>query len=99
MKLTFRWYGLNDSIPLAYIREIPSLSGVVTSVYDVKPGEVWPKESLQVLKEACDNKGLKMEVIESIPVVEEIKYGDENRDQYIEVFKENLRRVAAVGGK
>lgn len=99
MKLTFRWYGLNDSIPLAYIREIPSLSGVVTSVYDVKPGEVWPKESLQVLKEACDNKGLKMEVIESIPVVEEIKYGGENRDHYIEVFKENLRRVAAVGVK
>lgn len=99
MKLTFRWYGLNDSIPLAYIREIPSLSGVVTSVYDVKPGEVWPKESLQVLKEACDNKGLKMEVIESIPVVEEIKYGGKNRDHYIEVFKENLRRVAAVGVK
>lgn len=99
MKLTFRWYGLNDSIPLAYIREIPALSGVVTSVYDVKPGEVWPKESLQVLKEACDSKGLKMEVIESIPVVEEIKYGGKNRDHYIEVFKENLRRVAAVGVK
>ena len=32
MKLTFRWYGPSDSIPLTYIREIPNRSGVVTAV-------------------------------------------------------------------
>ena len=36
MKLTFRWYGEKDSIPLQYIREIPNMSGVVTAVCDVR---------------------------------------------------------------
>ena len=40
MKLSFRWYGLTDSIPLTYIRQIPNMYSVVTSVYDKKPGEV-----------------------------------------------------------
>ena len=33
MKMTFRWYGPNDSIPLSYIRQIPGMTGVVTAVY------------------------------------------------------------------
>ena len=41
MKMTFRWYGLNDSIPLEYVRQIPGMTGVVTAVYDVAPGGVW----------------------------------------------------------
>ena len=32
MKMTFRWYGEGDSIPLSYIRQIPNMSGVVTAV-------------------------------------------------------------------
>lgn len=35
MKMTFRWYGEGDSIPLSYIRQIPGMSGVVTAVYDI----------------------------------------------------------------
>ena len=42
MKMTFRWYGEGDSIPLSYIKQIPNMSGVVTAVYDVPVGEVWP---------------------------------------------------------
>ena len=75
MKLTFRWYGEKDSIPLQYIREIPNMSGVVTAVYDVPVGEVWPKEDLAKLKKISESAGLEMEVIESIPVHEDIKLG------------------------
>lgn len=32
MKMTFRWYGEGDSIPLSYIRQIPGMTGVVTAV-------------------------------------------------------------------
>ena len=46
MKLSFRWYGESDSIPLSYIRQIPGMRSVVSAVYDVAPGEVWPEESL-----------------------------------------------------
>lgn len=75
MKMTFRWYGEKDSIPLEYIRQIPNMSGVVTAVYDVPVGEVWPIEQIQRLKSLCDKHGLAMEVIESVPVHEDIKLG------------------------
>lgn len=99
MKLTFRWYGPDDSIPLDYIRQIPNMSGVVTAVYDVPVGEVWPIESLQKLKQVAQEKGLEMEVIESIPVHEDIKMGRGNRDLYIANYIENLKRVAQCGVK
>jgi mannonate dehydratase len=99
MKLTFRWYGLNDSIPLDYIRQIPNMSGVVTAVYDVPVGEVWPLESLEKLKKEANSHGLEMEVIESIPVHEDIKLGKATRDHLIDNYIENIRRVAQVGVK
>lgn len=99
MKLTFRWYGEKDSIPLQYIREIPNMSGVVTAVYDVPVGEVWPKEDLAKLKKISESAGLEMEVIESIPVHEDIKLGRPTRDRYIENYIENVRRVAEAGVK
>lgn len=99
MKMTFRWYGLNDSIPLEYVRQIPGMTGVVTAVYDVVPGGVWSNESIAALKKACDVKGLEMEVIESVPVHEDIKLGRGKRDEYIEAYKTNIRRLAAAGVK
>ena len=73
MKLTFRWYGEKDCIPLSYIKQIPNMSGVVTACYDVKVGEVWSQETINHLKELANNALLEMEVIESIPVHEDIK--------------------------
>lgn len=99
MKLTFRWYGEKDSIPLQYIREIPNMSGVVTAVYNVPVGEVWPREDLAKLKKISESAGLEMEVIESIPVHEDIKLGRPTRDRYIENYIENVRRVAEAGVK
>ena len=50
MKLTFRWYGEKDEIPLGYIKQIPNISGVVTAVYGTPVGEVWETEKIQKLK-------------------------------------------------
>ncbi len=99
MKLTFRWYGKNDSISLNYIRQIPNMSGVVTALYDVPVGEAWKEQSLIELKKLCNENELEMEVIESIPVHEEIKYGGPNRDYYIENYIKNIELVAKHGVK
>ncbi len=99
MKLTFRWYGEGDSIPLSYIRQIPNMSGVVTAVYDVPVGEVWSDESLERLRSLAAAEGLEMEVIESIPVHEDIKMGCGEKDRYIANYCENIRKVAKAGVK
>lgn len=99
MKMTFRWYGESDCIPLEYIKQIQGMTGVVTAVYDVPVGEVWPREALKRQHALCKNAGLEMQVIESIPVHEDIKLGLASRDKYITAYKENLRRCAEVGVK
>ena len=99
MKMTFRWYGKNDCISLEKIRQIPGMTGVVTAVYDTPVGEVWSNESILELKRLCEENGLEMEVIESVPVHEDIKLGRETRDRYIENYCENVRRLGKAGVK
>lgn len=99
MKMTFRWYGESDCIPLSYIRQIPNMSGVVTAVYDVPVGEVWPCEKIARLKELCEQAGLEMEVIESVPVHEDIKLGKPSRDRLIANYAETIRNLGKFGVK
>ena len=88
MKLSFRWYGEDDKVTLQNIRQIPGMHSIVTAVYDVPVGEVWSRESIAKLKEQVENAGLNFEVIESIPVHEDIKLGKPSRDKYIENYCE-----------
>ena len=99
MKLSFRWYGESDPVSLEYISQIPGMRSIVSAVYDVKPGEVWGEESLQKMKEACENHGLVFDVVESIPVHEDIKLGRGDVDRLLEVYCENIRRCAKYGVK
>ena len=99
MKMTFRWYGPGDPVTLEHIRQIPNMSGVVTAVYDVPVGEVWPTEAIEALRASCLENGLEMEVIESVPVHEDIKLGRPTRDRYIANYAENIRRLGRAGVK
>ena len=81
MKSSFRWYGDSDPVTLDKIRQIPGMRSIVSAVYDVKPGEVWPEESIKHLVDECREHGLIFDVVESIPVTEEIKLGRPGRDQ------------------
>lgn len=99
MKASFRWFGDNDPITLEYISQIPGMRSIVSAVYDVRPGEVWPEESIRYIKEECEKHGLIFDVVESIPVPEKIKLGSADRDDLIEVYCENIKRVAKYGVK
>lgn len=97
MKLSFRWYGESDKVTLENIRQIPGMQSIVTAVYDVPVGEVWGKDSILRLKTQVEQAGLHFDVIESVPVHEDIKLGKETRDKYIDNYCENIRRLAAAG--
>lgn len=99
MKMTFRWYGVDDKIPLEYIRQIPGMTGVVSAIYDVPVGEVWPVNKILALKEKVESRGLELEVIESVPVHEDIKLGLPTRDTYIANYCQTLRNLAQAGIK
>ena len=99
MKSSFRWYGSSDPISLEHIRQIPGMRSIVSAVYDVKPGQVWPEESIKYLADQCAAHGLVFDVVESIPVTEEIKLGRPERDRHIENYCENIRRCAKYGVK
>jgi len=99
MKMSFRWYGESDSIPLEYIRQIPGMHGVVSAVYDVPVGEIWPVEKIRRLKDVIEQHGLKFDVIESVPVHEDIKLGKPERERLIANYCTTLRHLAACGLK
>lgn len=99
MKLSFRWYGPTDSIPLSYIAQIPTMHGVVSAVYDVPPGNVWSRESIASLKEQAGAHDLAFECVESVPVHEDIKLGKPTREKYLEAYCENIRRLGEAGVK
>ena len=99
MKLSFRWYGSDDPVTLAQIRQIPNMRSVVSAIYDVKPGEVWSEESLKKMKETVEENGLIFDIVESVPVPEDIKLGRGNVKKYTENYKENIRRCAKYGVK
>lgn len=99
MKLSFRWYGEDDKIPLEYIRQIPNMQSIVTAVYDTPVGEVWSRKSIARLKQLTEEAGLGFDVIESVPVHEDIKLGKNTRDRYIDAYCENIRRLGEAGVK
>ncbi len=99
MKLSFRHYGDSDPISLEYISQIPGMRSIVSAVYDVAPGKVWPRESLLKIKNSCEEHGLIFDIVESVPVHEHIKLGRGRCDEYIEVYSENIRRCAEFGVK
>lgn len=98
MQLTFRWYGEADPIPLAYIRQIPAMRGVVAALYEVDPAEAWPRARLASMRSRIEEHGLEFRVVESIPVHEDIKLGLPSRDERIEAFLASLRVAGEVLG-
>ncbi|WEV43597.1 mannonate dehydratase [Lactobacillus sp. ESL0684] len=96
----FRWYGdNNDAIKLQDIRQIPGTTQVVGALFDIPAGEVWPKDQIKQLKDEVEAAGLKLEVIESVNVHDDIKIGLPSRDRYIENYIQTIRNLAEYGVK
>lgn len=96
MKMTFRWFGADDKVPLQHIRQIPGVTGVVSALYDVPVGDVWPKEKIEALAGQCDDAGLELAVIESIPIHEDIKLGRPTRDKLVDQYAQSVQYMGEL---
>lgn len=99
MKMTFRWYGEDDPVTLEYISQIPLMDGIVSACYDVPVGGEWKDESILKIKNGANKHNLSFEVVESVPVHEDIKLGKNTRDGYIDVYRKNIKKLASHGVK
>lgn len=98
MKTAFRWYGEgNDSVTLDQIRQIPSCPTIVGVLDSKAAGEVWTPEEIRVYRENIEAHGLRVEVIESVNVHEDIKLGLPTRDEYIANFIKTIENLGKQG--
>ena len=98
MQMTLRWYGSKyDTVTLKQIRQIPGVTGVISTLYGTTPGEAWEMEDILALKKEIEDAGLKLAGIESVNIHDAIKIGTPDRDKYIDNYIITLERLAQAG--
>ncbi|MGG5315260.1 mannonate dehydratase [Enterococcus sp. AZ072] len=96
MKWGFRWYGeKGDSIPLNNVRQIPGMNGIVGTLLNKLPGDVWQVNEIQELKESIEKENLALLGIESVAIHDAIKAGTAERDQYIDNYIQTIKNLSA----
>ncbi len=95
---TLRWFGKGDAVTLDEVVQT-GVKGVVTALHHIPNGEVWSVEEILRVKNEIEEHGLKWEVVESLPVHEEIKQGTSRRDKLMDNYVQSMRNLAECGLK
>lgn len=97
MKWGFRWYGEKDSIPLKNVKQIPGMNGIVGTLLNKLPGDVWEIDEIQKLKDSVEEGDLELLGIESVAIHDAIKAGTSERDKYIDNYIQTIRNLSHCG--
>lgn len=98
MDMTMRWFGTGyDSVTLSQIRQVPGVTGVITTLYGKKPEEAWERDEIHALKKEVEDAGLSIKGIESVNVHDAIKAATPDRDRCIENYIKSLENLGLEG--
>ena len=76
---------------------MPGVVGVITTLYDIPAGELWPLEKIAALKKEVADAGLEISGIESVNIHDDIKIGLPSRDAYIANYIKTLEHLGQCG--
>ena len=99
MQNSFRWYGPNDPVSLSDIRQ-SNAEYLVTSLHQIPYGEKWTKNDVKKRIDfinkynSSKNVNLKWNVVESIPVHNNIKLRHKNYKKLIDNYKDTIANIA-----
>ncbi len=96
MTEAMRWFGPGDPVTLAEIRQTGA-TAVFSALHDIPYGEAWPEEAIRRRQAEIAAAGLRWEVVESVPVSEDIKSRTGACDRHLENYRLTLRRLGAAG--
>lgn len=102
MRQTWRWFGPKDLVSIDDMMQA-GVEGVVSALHHIPTGAVWTAEEIArrqaligVMKDGSPS-GLKWEVVESLPVSEDIKKQKGDWRAHLEAWKASMRALRAAG--
>ncbi|GAA4329383.1 mannonate dehydratase [Mucilaginibacter gynuensis] len=96
LKQTFRWFGPADPVTLQAITQTGA-TGIVTALYHIASGEVWPLDEILQRKQIIEQAGLTWDVVESVNIHEAIKTAGSDRDRYINNYIATIKNLSSAG--
>ena len=102
MRQTWRWFGPKDLVCIDDMMQA-GVEGVVSALHHVPTGAAWTPEEIKkrqheitVMRDGAAS-GLAWEVVESLPVSEDIKKQRGNWRAHLEAYKQSLHNLHAAG--
>ena len=96
MEETWRWFGPDDSVSLAQIKQAGA-TGVVTALDHIPTGSPWPTADILERKALLEKHGLSWSVVESVPVHNDIKTRTGDYEDHIKNYQQSLTNLGAAG--
>jgi D-mannonate dehydratase len=96
MRQTWRWFGPDDPVTLAHVRQAGAV-GIVSALHHLNDGRAWPADEIARRKAEIEAAGLTWDVVESIIVHEDIKTRSGGWRELIDNYKASIRAVGAAG--